>query len=101
MIRRVGDDRTEVNFLNVGQHLNISVVAETITITQSFYRIFEANNTDIRNIVGGDTGDILIVYGNKVRFRTGGNILKNTARLNQESLMLVKTVPGWSPFIDP
>ena len=101
MIRQVGGDRTETKFLNFGPITNTPVIAETLTITQTFVRSFAPNNVNLRTIIGGEIGDLLVLYGRRVRIRTGGNILKNVARLQRETVMLVLTPGGWSPMIDP
>lgn len=98
MIRRVGGDRSEVKFLNVGEGVAVPVVGQAITITQSFHFTDSPVNVDLRTINGGQEGDILFYAARRVRIRTGGNILKNLNRLNDEAVALILTPIGWAPL---
>ena len=98
LIRQVGGDRTEARFLNVGPGVPVNVVGGEITITQSFHYTDSPVNVDLFTINGGQEGDILFYAARRVRLRTGGNILKNLNRLNDEAVALILTPIGWAPL---
>lgn len=99
ILRRVGADRTETKFLNVGPGSLVSVIGETITITQSFHYTVSPSMVNLRTILGGEEGDLLFYGARNVRLRTGGNILKNLNPLNDEAVALILTPIGWAPLV--
>lgn len=99
LIRRVGNDRTETRFLNLGPGSALPIVGETIAITGSFHWTFSPVNVDLRTINGGQIGDLLVYIGDKVRVRTGGNILRNLNRFTNQGVAFILTPIGWMPLI--
>jgi hypothetical protein len=72
-IEAAGDRRIEAKFVNFGPILPI-LAQDTITITQTLHFIVKNGNTDVRTILGGEEGDLLVLLGDGTKFKKGGNV---------------------------
>jgi len=93
------DRQIEIQRLNVGTQVPIiNVTGQAVVITRSSHHLQSSGGYKIvRNIFGGDNGDVLFLTGFRVRLRRGGNISKNI-RLHTDSItMLIKVGGVWLP----
>lgn len=92
-------DRLEVNRLNIGEWDNIIATSDTITVSSSFIRLRAPIFQNVDNILGGEEGDVLVIFGNNVRLRRTalGNLKlrANTLLNGNRSTMLVYTGSFW------
>lgn len=72
-LEAIGIRRNESKFVNFGPIVPI-LAADTITITQTLHFIVKVGNTDVRTILGGQEGDLLIILGAGTKFKKGGNV---------------------------
>lgn len=82
-IEAIGDRKTSVKWLNFGPAAVIPA-SETITATQTllFISAPPGQRVDVVNILGGEQGDLLIVFGNNIRLQSSGNIDISSNNLN-------------------
>jgi len=85
--------------LNIGNFEHIVATSTTITISNSFVRLTSPSMQNVDTILGGNQGDVLILFGNNVglRRRNNGNLelRSNTLLNNNRSTMLVCVGPFW------
>lgn len=75
LIQNVGDRRSEILRLNLGPPERLTVVGD-FTISRTIVFVVSPFNPIVRNILGGEEGDLLILGGNNVRLRGGGGNLQ-------------------------
>ena len=97
-IEAIGDRRIEINRLNLG-NFDPVLAQNTVTIEKTFTLLvgpaFGRQNVD--TILGGEQGDILILFGNNVRLRGNGNlIIPNNFALDLfDSIIFISSGSQW------
>ena len=67
-------DKLRVPRLNLGPSEPL-IAGDTITVFANIHHLISVSGiTQVRTILGGDEGDILVLTGERVRLRRGGNI---------------------------
>lgn len=93
------NDRLKVERLNIGPWDNILVTSNTVTVSSSFVRLRSPFLRNVDVILGGEEGDVLVVFGNNIRLRrvASGNLKlrSNTLLNNNRATMLVYTGSIW------
>lgn len=99
LIQAAGNRRVQIQKLNFGPLITTTVSGGSITATSSFHFLtnpgfFTAN---VYNIYGGAEGDILILGGDRVRLRAGGNlqIQSNFYMTTGATIMLIYAGSAW------
>lgn len=91
-------DRLDVARLSIGSPELVNVTGPTITVNKSFIRVLAPANTNVDTILGGQPGDVLIIYGNNVTLKKNiGNIImpKDIKLSGSSSTILVHVGPNW------
>lgn len=70
---QVGNRRTEILRLNLGPPETV-VATGDFSITRTAVYVSAAGNPQVKNIYGGQTGDVLILSSNGIKLRSGGNL---------------------------
>lgn len=101
LIQQLGQgERLTVNRLNIGEWENLFAVSSTVTVSSSFVRLRSNSMQDVDTILGGEEGDVLVLFGNNIRLRRipGGNLRLRSSitMLNaNRSTLLVYTGSFW------
>ena len=99
LIQQLQDtDRLNVTRLSIGSPELINVTGPTITVNRSFIRVLAPANTNVDTILGGQPGDVLIIYGNNVTLKKNiGNMImpKDIKLSGSSSTILVHVGPNW------
>lgn len=86
-LEALGGRRVETKLLNFGPILPI-LAANTITVTQTLHFIVKVGNTDVKTILGGTDGDLLIIQGEGTKFKKGGNISESFDATSRPTFLL-------------
>lgn len=96
-IERVKDRRTEIIKLNLGEPF-IQIISGDFEFQRTVMFVHSANGiTNVYNIWGGEIGDLLILGGNNVHLKNGGNLeLRSNFLLTlRRSVILYKIATTW------
>lgn len=72
--------KVTIPIFNLGASTTINVTSTTITINSTVNHLVQAGSNQIYTILGGEEGDLLLLTGNNIWLRPGGNINITTAR---------------------
>lgn len=94
LLQRAGDTTVECNRLSLGQSETINVTGD-FTMTSSVHFLVKATPgfgfVTVENIFGAENGELLFLFGDRIRFRNNGNIRlpRNNFRMRTgDSLLL-------------
>lgn len=86
-------DKCQIHRLNLGPSDPL-IAADTIDIVANIHHLISPSGvTFVRNLLGGEEGDILILTGDNVWLRRGGNIAQ-PARLQEDEALTLYYING-------
>jgi hypothetical protein len=87
-------ERVNIPRLNLGPIQTIVVESQTITVTSTIVNLIPTGLfTTVRTILGGEEGDVLVLTGDRIRLRRGGNIA-STVNLSDDEVTLLVLING-------
>jgi hypothetical protein len=99
LVQACGEQRLNIPKLNLGPSVKTFCSADSIYLEATIHHLYAGVVRHVENIWGGKDGDLLILTGEKVRLRPGGNIaIEKILKLsrNQASMFLFIN-DMWSP----
>jgi hypothetical protein len=99
LVQACGPLRLNIPKLNLGPAIQTFCVSNSIHLEATIHHLYAGVVRHLDNIWGGEDGDVLILTGEKVRLRPGGNIgVKKILKLSRnEASMFLFINDMWSP----
>jgi hypothetical protein len=89
------DEKVQILRLNIGPSEPVIVTSDTVTLTRTLSHFIDGGSKKVKNILGGDEGDVIILTGDNIDLEDKGNIAKKLKLKADEAVTLVYIAAEW------
>jgi hypothetical protein len=93
------DEKVQIKRLNLGPSEPLLVTGSTINVNSTLHHLISSSGFSfVDTINGGEEGDLLILTGERVRLRRGGNIASPVRLIDDKAKSLIFINSEWVPW---
>ena len=95
LIQSAENEKVQILRLNIGPSEPVLVTSTTVNINRSLSHLIPSGSNKVKTILGGEEGDVLVLTGDNVRLRKGGNIAQRNLLVANKALVLIFVAGVW------